>query len=68
MLTTKEENELSKFLTYVNDIRSQHRTGPMSRQTAIKFMMARKFDVYRALALYEAHEITRFREGIYIWI
>jgi len=26
--------------------------------------MARKFDVHRSLALYEAHEITRYREGL----
>ena len=36
----------------------------MSFNTAVKFVMARKFDVNRALALYEAHEIVRFREGL----
>lgn len=36
----------------------------MSFNTAVKFVMARKFDVNRALALYEAHEIIRFREGL----
>jgi tyrosine-protein phosphatase non-receptor type 9 len=36
----------------------------MSTKTALKFLMARKFDVHRSLALYEAHEITRYREGL----
>ena len=36
----------------------------MSFNSALKFMMARKFDLYRALSLYEAHELTRFREGL----
>ncbi|CAG2122561.1 unnamed protein product, partial [Medioppia subpectinata] len=36
----------------------------MSTKTALKFLMARKFDVHRSLALYEAHEMTRYREGL----
>ena len=55
---------LNQFLTTVNDIRSQHNSKQMSTKTALKFLMARKFDVHRSLALYEAHEITRFREGL----
>uniref|UniRef100_A0A2P2I4C4 Tyrosine-protein phosphatase non-receptor type 9 n=1 Tax=Hirondellea gigas TaxID=1518452 RepID=A0A2P2I4C4_9CRUS len=33
--------------------------------TAVKFLMARKFDVHRALQLFEQHEATRHREGLY---
>ena len=55
---------LDQFLKTVNEIRSQHNTRQMSAKTALKFLMARKFDVHRSLALYEAHEITRFREGL----
>ena len=32
--------------------------------TIIKFLMARKFDVDRALTLYQQHEETRVREGL----
>lgn len=55
---------MNEFLRIVNDIRLQHNAGQMSYRTAAKFVMARKFDIHRALALYEAHEITRFREGL----
>lgn len=33
--------------------------------TAIKFLFARKFDVHRAVALYEQHEIIRQKEGLH---
>lgn len=36
----------------------------MSWATAVKFLAARKFDVARAVALYEQHEATRHREGL----
>lgn len=36
----------------------------MSWSTAVKFLAARKFEVQRALALYEQHEATRRREGL----
>lgn len=41
----------------------QHRT--VSASTAIKFLCARKFDVPRAVALYEQNELIRHREGLY---
>lgn len=31
---------------------------------AVKFLFARKFDVERAIALYQQHEVTRQREGL----
>ncbi|XP_052752201.1 tyrosine-protein phosphatase non-receptor type 9 isoform X2 [Galleria mellonella] len=36
----------------------------VSRATAIKFLLARKFDVDRAFALWRQHEATRRREGL----
>jgi tyrosine-protein phosphatase non-receptor type 9 len=36
----------------------------VSWATAVKFLAARKFDVSRAVALYEQHEATRHREGL----
>lgn len=32
---------------------------------AIKFLLARKFDVPRAVVLYEQHEEARWRDGLY---
>ncbi|RWS28323.1 tyrosine-protein phosphatase non-receptor type 9-like protein [Leptotrombidium deliense] len=63
-ISQEEEKAAKEFIEIVNDIRRQHNAGPMSFNTALKFMMARKFDVHRALSLYEAHEITRFKEGL----
>uniref|UniRef100_A0A1B0D3S9 CRAL/TRIO N-terminal domain-containing protein n=1 Tax=Phlebotomus papatasi TaxID=29031 RepID=A0A1B0D3S9_PHLPP len=37
----------------------------VSPATAIKFLLARKFDVPRAVALYEQHELIRQKEGLY---
>lgn len=32
---------------------------------AVKFLLARKFDVPRAVVLYEQHEETRIRDGLF---
>lgn len=48
----------------MNRARIQRGSGPLSWATAVKFLMARKFDVSRALTLYEQHEATRIREGL----
>jgi tyrosine-protein phosphatase non-receptor type 9 len=48
----------------VNKCRAGRRAGPVSWSTAVKFLSARKFEVSRALALYEQHEATRRREGL----
>lgn len=48
----------------VNMIRKNESLGPVSWCTAVKFLVSRKFDVARAVALYEQHEATRQREGL----
>lgn len=63
-LTTQEEQLVKDFMAKVNEQRLSRNVGPLSWNTAVKFMMARKFDVHRALALYEAHEMVRHREGL----
>lgn len=46
-------------------LRTLNRGGKtVSQSTAIKFLFARKFDVARAISLYEQHEATRAREGL----
>ena len=53
-----------EFIEAVNKCRAGRRAGPVSWSTAVKFLTARKFEVSRALALYEQHEATRRREGL----
>lgn len=53
-----------EFIEAVNKCRAGRRAGPVSWSTAVKFLAARKFEVQRALALYEQHEATRRREGL----
>lgn len=52
------------FIEVVNKLRSRRKLGPVSWSTAVLFLLARKFDVNRAVALYEQHEATRLREGL----
>ena len=53
------------FVDAVNSLRlgGGHHT-PISKSTAVKFLAARKWDVQRAIVLYETHEATRRREGL----
>lgn len=69
--TTKEEllaaeaHAVSSFLKVVNNvIRGDESENPMSEKTALKFLISRKFDIQRALHLYQLHEITRLRERL----
>lgn len=47
-----------RFIEIVNELRRQRHAGPISWNAAVKFLMARKFDVRRAVALYDAHEVS----------
>lgn len=53
-----------KFIEVVNNLRAHRKLGPVSWSTAVLFLLARKFDVGRAVTLYEQHEATRQREGL----
>ncbi|XP_015231714.1 PREDICTED: tyrosine-protein phosphatase non-receptor type 9-like isoform X2 [Cyprinodon variegatus] len=59
MLTNVEE-----FLREVRSRELPHSAGLVSQPTAIKFLMARKFDVSRAIDLFQAYKNTRIKEGI----
>ncbi|XP_032686382.1 tyrosine-protein phosphatase non-receptor type 9 [Odontomachus brunneus] len=63
-LTVEQEQATKEFIEAVNKCRAGRRAGPVSWSTAVKFLAARKFEVQRALALYEQHEATRRREGL----
>lgn len=42
----------------------RRKIGPVAWSMAVRFLYARKFDVVRALALFDQHEMTRQREGL----
>lgn len=51
------------FIEKVN-AKFRRKLGPVSWSMAVRFLFARKFDVARALVLFEQHELTRQREGL----
>uniref|UniRef100_A0A6G1S5L7 Tyrosine-protein phosphatase non-receptor type 9 n=2 Tax=Aceria tosichella TaxID=561515 RepID=A0A6G1S5L7_9ACAR len=60
-----EAEAVASFLSIVNEvIRGNESVNPMSEKTALKFLISRKFNVQRAIQLYQMHEITRLREGL----
>ncbi|KAJ8918911.1 hypothetical protein NQ315_016813, partial [Exocentrus adspersus] len=52
-----------EFLEKVN-AKYRRKMGPVAWSMAVRFLYARKFDVVRALALFDQHELTRQREGL----
>jgi len=60
----EEEIATTKFLENVNKWRAARELTELSWSSAVKFLMARKFNVERALVLYQQHEIMRIREGL----
>merc|ERR1711892_1206989 len=63
-LSGEEEVATTKFLENVNKWRAARELAELSWTSAVKFLMARKFNVDRALVLYQQHEIMRIREGL----
>ncbi|KJE96726.1 protein tyrosine phosphatase [Capsaspora owczarzaki ATCC 30864] len=51
-LDLDEEKAVDQFLSGVNVMQSQKRRPPATREDAVKFLMARKFDVARAIELF----------------
>uniref|UniRef100_A0A673K2N6 Tyrosine-protein phosphatase non-receptor type 9 n=1 Tax=Sinocyclocheilus rhinocerous TaxID=307959 RepID=A0A673K2N6_9TELE len=58
------ESATKQFLEEINKWTSQHGVSPLSWDVAVKFLMARKFDVLRAIELFHSYRETRLREGI----
>ncbi|XP_069018768.1 tyrosine-protein phosphatase non-receptor type 9 isoform X2 [Embiotoca jacksoni] len=63
-LSAEEEQATRQFLEEINKWTSQHGVSPLSRELAVKFLMARKFDVLRAIELFHSYRETRLKEGI----
>ncbi|XP_006629010.1 tyrosine-protein phosphatase non-receptor type 9 [Lepisosteus oculatus] len=63
-LTAEEEQATKQFLEEINKWTTQHGVSPLSWNVAVKFLMARKFDVLRAIDLFHSYRETRLKEGI----
>lgn len=64
-LLASESAATQSFLKIVNEvIRGNTSMNPMSEKTALKFLISRKFDIQRAVQLYQMHEVTRLREDL----
>ncbi|XP_047434514.1 tyrosine-protein phosphatase non-receptor type 9 [Mugil cephalus] len=63
-LTTQEQLAVEEFLSEVRSREQPHSAGLVSQPTAVKFLMARKFDVSRAIDLFQAYKNTRIKEDI----
>ncbi|XP_005094848.1 tyrosine-protein phosphatase non-receptor type 9 isoform X2 [Aplysia californica] len=60
----QEEKAIQDFLSEVNLSQGQRHRSPVSWGTGCKFLMARKFDVKRAIDLFFSHESTREKEDL----
>ncbi|WAR00677.1 PTN9-like protein [Mya arenaria] len=60
---SEEEKQIITFLQKVNTYREHESKPPIPRNTAVKFLMARKFDFHRAVDLYHSHESGRDSHG-----
>ncbi|XP_041693594.1 tyrosine-protein phosphatase non-receptor type 9 [Coregonus clupeaformis] len=63
-LSAEEEQATKQFLEEINKWTTQHGVSPLSWEVAVKFLMARKFDVLRAIELFHSYRETRLKEGI----
>lgn len=64
-LTSQEELAVEEFLSEVRSREHPRSAALVSQPTAVKFLMARKFDVSRAIDLFQAYKNTRIKEGIF---
>nr|XP_029726549.1 tyrosine-protein phosphatase non-receptor type 9-like isoform X2 [Aedes albopictus]XP_029726676.1 tyrosine-protein phosphatase non-receptor type 9 isoform X2 [Aedes albopictus]XP_029726678.1 tyrosine-protein phosphatase non-receptor type 9 isoform X2 [Aedes albopictus] len=64
-----QEMAVKQFIDLINSSSSSSSNDPNRKAVtpaiATKFLLARKFDIPRAVALYEQHELIRQREGLY---
>lgn len=51
---------VKEFLDEVRSREQPHSAGLVSQPTAVKFLMARKFDVSRAIELFQAYKVQRW--------
>ncbi|KAF6132368.1 protein tyrosine phosphatase non-receptor type 9 [Phyllostomus discolor] len=56
-LTPEEEQATKQFLEEINKWTAQYNVSPLSWNVAVKFLMARKFDVPRAIELFHTYRV-----------
>lgn len=56
---------VKQFIDLINGSETNPNRKPITPATALKFLLARKFDIQRAIALFEQHELIRQREELY---
>lgn len=56
---------VKQFIDLINSSSSDPNRKAVTPAIATKFLLARKFDIPRAVALYEQHELIRQREELY---
>lgn len=64
--TVKQEEAIKQFIDLLSgSAQYQQHRKQISAATALKFLIARKFDIPKAVALYENHESIRRDEGLH---
>ncbi|CAG5136093.1 unnamed protein product [Candidula unifasciata] len=63
-LSEQEEKIIQQFLEEINICQESRKRSPVSWSTGCKFLMARKFDLKRAIDLFFSHELTREKEDL----
>ncbi|XP_058061455.1 tyrosine-protein phosphatase non-receptor type 9 isoform X1 [Anopheles bellator] len=56
---------VKQFIDRINSSNNDPNRKAVTPAVATRFLLARKYDIARALALYEQHELIRQREGLY---
>uniref|UniRef100_A0A182Z375 Tyrosine-protein phosphatase non-receptor type 9 n=3 Tax=Biomphalaria glabrata TaxID=6526 RepID=A0A182Z375_BIOGL len=64
-LTEQEEKVIQEFLEEINVTQERRQRSPVSWSTGCKFLMAKKFDLKRAIDLFNSHESTRHKEDLH---
>lgn len=60
-----QETAVKQFIDLINSSSNDPNRKAVTPAIATKFLLARKFDIHRAVTLYEQHELIRSREGLY---
>ncbi|XP_049281384.1 tyrosine-protein phosphatase non-receptor type 9 isoform X1 [Anopheles funestus] len=56
---------VKQFIDRINSSNNDPNRKAVTPAIATRFLLARKYDITRAMALYEQHELIRQREGLY---
>ncbi|KAG5672617.1 hypothetical protein PVAND_002732 [Polypedilum vanderplanki] len=63
--SSDQSKAIKQFIDLLNSSSTQQAQRKVSSTTAIQYLFARKFDVPKAVALFEANNLIRQREGLF---